>query len=337
MINIPLINKLNFYSKKLTGDILRLYNASVDNLARGVLKTTVRFSSPIDEEFDAGFRDIIEAIFYGCPELFYVEQQVEYAYRGNEVTLTFTNKYARENVNELWIRLDAELNRMAAKIKMLPAAYDRIQRINEYLCIRVKPNQSMVGRFGDAYGALILREARCEGYAKAAQLLLQRVGFPASIIICGRALVGDGQEEHAWNLIPYRSQYYHFDFTWNASRMHHDIPGQEYMFLDDEQALIEHFPAHSDYPKCADATKTFWAMHKGITYYHSDLSRIEIVPFKNNYMAIAKPRKMPTPQELERDIFDWMQDELSAYNYGARVSYAVNERMGLLIFYFINQ
>lgn len=335
MINIPLTNQVNFYSQKLTGDFLRLYNASVENLARGVLKTSVTFASEISEEMKSGIDAVIEAIFYGCPELFYVEQQIQTSWVGNEFTFSFSNKYSDEKVMDLWNKLDAEINRIVEKVKAIPKRFDQIHRINKYLCARVKTNDSTRGRFGDAYGALILKEARCEGFAKAAKLILDSAGFD-SIIACGQALNGQRREDHAWNIIALKDNYYHFDFTWNSGRGQYGMPGQEYMFLDDSQAHIEHFPNY-DYPICTDNSKTFWAKNNGIVKYHSDLSRINIVPFKNSYMAIAKFSTPLSAEDLENNVFNWMRNELAAYNYAPQLGYSVNERLNLLIFYFVNQ
>ena len=165
-------------------------------------------------------------------------------------------------------------------------------------------------------------------------MILDRAGFN-SLIAFGQGISGNTREDHAWNIIEYKFKYYHFDFTWNASKAQYGIPGQEYMFLDDLTAHIEHFPKYS-YPACQDASKTFWAKNNGIVRYHSDLSRINIVPFNNNYMAIAKMPEKLTEFELRDDIFTWMRDELAGYNYGSQLSYSYNERLDLLIFYFIN-
>lgn len=173
----------------------------------------------------------------------------------------------------------------------------------------------MKEQLGDPYGALILKTARCEGYAKAAKIILDRTGFN-SIIAFGQALNGNSIENHAWNIIEYKAQYYHFDFTWNAIKTQYSIPCQEYMFLDDLDAHVEHFPKYQ-YPLCNDATKTFWALNNGIIKYHSDLSRVNIVPFNNNYMAIAKMPEKLSDFELRDDIFTWMSDELAGYNYGS--------------------
>lgn len=326
------IQQHNYYSEKLSGDFLRLYNTSVENLSRGVLTTRIAFAGSTD--IQAGLDLVTEAIIYGCPELFYIEQQIEMTTVGNEVTLSFTNKYKGENLSELWDKLDREINRIVEKVNAIPNPYEKLKRINKYLCARVKYSSSTAGRFGDPYGALILKEARCEGYAKAAKMILDRAGFK-SIIAFGQALSDNIREDHAWNIIEYKSKYYQFDFTWNASKGQYGIPGQEYMFLDDLTAHIEHFPKYS-YPACQDASKTFWAKNNGIIKYHSDLSRINIVPFNNNYLAIAKMPEKLTEFELRDDIFTWMRDELAGYNYGSQLSYSYNERLDLLIFYFIN-
>ncbi len=334
MISIPLTNQVNFYSKQLSGDFLRLYNASVENLARGILKTSVTFNSEINEETQSRITSTLEGVFCGCPELFYVNQSPAISFSGNECTIEFTNKYENENVMSLWNKLDAEINRIVAIIRAIPRPFDQIHRLNQYLCARVKPRTESAQRFGDAYGALILKEARCEGYSKAAKLILNRLGME-SIIACGNARNGDSMVAHTWNIIAYNNNYYHFDFTWNACNYRYGIPGQEYMFLDDELAGKEHFKKYN-YPHCPDATKTFWARNNGFVKYHSDLCRIKVIPFKNNYLAIANLETPPTDEDLERNIHYWMRDELAGYNYATSLSYSYNERLNLLLFYFIN-
>lgn len=336
LIIIPLANKNNYYSDKLSGDLRNLYNLCVDNLSRGILSTrmSLRNTNYTQADLEAMSETVGEAIIYGCPELFYIEQQIGMNIFGNEVIVKFANKYEGENLMAMWDKLDTEVNRIVEMLNAISDPYEKIQRINQYLCTRVKYVLSRVGRFGDPYGALILKEARCEGYAKAAKMILDRAGLK-SIIAFGEGICGNIRDEHAWNIIEYKSNYYQFDFTWNAARAQYNIPGQEYMFLDDATAHIEHFPKYR-YPECLDATETFWAKNNGIVRYHSDLSRINILPFNNNYMAIAKMPEKLTEFELRDDVFNWMIDELAGYNYGEELSYIYNERLNLLIFYFIN-
>ena len=66
-----------------------------------------------------------------------------------------------------------------------------------------------------AYGALVDFDAVCEGYAKAMQLLLQRVGIPCTLVT-GRS--GENDEAHMWNLVRINGNTYHLDPTWNDSQ-----------------------------------------------------------------------------------------------------------------------
>lgn len=332
-MRIQVYNQNNFYSQRLMGDALRLYNASVENLSRGDLTTRAQFSDA--EGMQSATDSVIEAILYGCPELFYVSQQVSVSYSGNEVTLEFANKYRGENVNALNDRLNSALDDIAAYVNAAQGDVDKLERLNNYLCTRVQYTSSTDGAYGDAYGALVLGQARCEGFAKAAKLILDRLGY-SSLVAFGEGLSGGARENHSWNIVRCGAHCYHFDFTWNASGTMHDVPGQAYMFLDDATAHIEHFPRMSDYPQCQDASMTFWARHNGVVEYHSDLSRVDIVPFENNYVALARMPEKLTQEELDDEVFDWMRDELAAYNYGSQLSYAYNERLDLLTFYFIN-
>ena len=60
------------------------------------------------------------------------------------------------------------------------------------------------------YGALVKKKPVCEGYARAYQYLLQKLGMEA-IMVAGDCRP-DGR--HAWNIINMEGNYYHMDVTW---------------------------------------------------------------------------------------------------------------------------
>lgn len=81
-----------------------------------------------------------------------------------------------------------------------------------------------------AYGALVQRQAVCDGYAYAFQLLCSYAGIPAATVT-GMSQRDEGLgesgyvENHAWNLIAYGEEYYYCDPTW-------DDNGGEYLDAD---------------------------------------------------------------------------------------------------------
>lgn len=62
-----------------------------------------------------------------------------------------------------------------------------------------------------AYGALVKGKAVCEGYAKAYQLLLNRVGM--NCITVNGALSADSTAGHMWNMVQVGTSWYHVDVT----------------------------------------------------------------------------------------------------------------------------
>lgn len=105
--------------------------------------------------------------------------------------------------------------------------------------------------FSDAYGALIEREAVCEGYARAYKYLCDKSG-----ITCGLVSGSAGGEEHMWNIVKLKGQpYCHVDVTWDD---HYDIRYgtgniiHDYFRKSDEEIGYDHVIDKGlfDYPVC---------------------------------------------------------------------------------------
>lgn len=330
MAGIPITHRDNFYSRRLGGTAARIYDACINTLVGGGLTASVSASGG---DVAAAAASAIEAVLYGCPELFYIDQNVETRIEGETVTIVFSDKYGGD-VAAMWQKLNAEIDRIAAKIRDIKGDYARLYRLNQYLCARVKGVNSTDSRYGDAYGALILKAARCEGFCKAAQLILDRVGIDC-IIALGEAVWRGERMPHSWNIIYSGGEPYAFDFTWNAGFTVGTVYGADYMFLPDADINIEHFPKHA-YPKCKDARQTFWAVNNGEVRYVSDLSRIKIAPVGRGYLAVARFADPPKKDDVDACADAWMVNELHAYDYGRQITYRYNEKLGLVVFYFLN-
>lgn len=63
---------------------------------------------------------------------------------------------------------------------------------------------------GDAYGALALGKAKCDGYAKAFALLMMSTGSECYTV---SGVADEGP--HAWNVVLIDSEYYNVDVTWD--------------------------------------------------------------------------------------------------------------------------
>lgn len=165
------------------------------------------------EEFDAVFC----AVSYDHPEVLCFDKTSELRQVGKKYFYRPT--YALTSAE--CAKRTAELNAAADGIVLtLPASlsdYEKELFVHDYLCsvCRYTPEEEGGRLKATAYDALILGKAVCEGYARAAQLLLQRLGIK-TYLITGRGVNKDGQvENHMWNIVTLNGENYHVDVTWD--------------------------------------------------------------------------------------------------------------------------
>ena len=117
-----------------------------------------------------------------------------------------------------------------------------------------------------AYGALVEKEAVCDGYSKAFKLLLDKVGID-SIIISGTT----DNVSHAWNLVKLDDEYYHVDVTSDKLEEKADkYVVHTYFNVNDEKISKSHTIDNAfNYPQCASIQYQYY-VQKGYTVYSKD-------------------------------------------------------------------
>lgn len=155
------------------------------------------------------------------PEVFYLNNKYTISTRKSAfgTNIEVGVKYSVENINDLEVQMskvEDEIDKLVEKVigmeKIDAEIYlhDELASMTtyyEYENIEDVPlNQHSI------YGALIEKSAVCDGFAKAMQLLLQRIGME-SILVSG-TLEGSS---HAWNMVKLNDKWYHLDVTSNKS------------------------------------------------------------------------------------------------------------------------
>ena len=167
-----------------------------------------------------------------------------YCYAGREETALAKQKY------------DSAADKLIAGITPDMPEFERELILHDRLADHIAYEDG--DRVHDAYGALINGKAVCEGYTKAFQYLLQKVGIQ-SFIATG---TGNGGK-HAWNIVRIDGKYYNVDLTWDDQE---SDTFHAYFNLTDERIKEDHIFDTTVYkmPECISPDANYFAVYGGI-------------------------------------------------------------------------
>lgn len=176
--------------------------------------------------------DVLDKVFICVindhPEIFYVSGYVYTSRsRGDEpVSLTIKGKYEYDETEceERLAFIEKEAKKMLTGIPADASDYYKIKHVFDTLVNETEyvadatDNQNICSVF-------MGKQSTCQGYAKATQYLLNKVGVETTFV---SGDVADGG--HAWNLVKADGEWYYLDTTWG------DV---DYQSLVDDQAVDE--------------------------------------------------------------------------------------------------
>ncbi len=156
---------------------------------------------------------IFQCVLNDHSELFYVDgySYVKYT-RGDELTaVEFSGTYNvdRETALLRSQEIEAAADAITAGIAPEASDYEKVKYVYDTLItttdyeLQSPDNQNI-------YSVLVNHRSVCQGYAKATQYLLNRLGVECTLVL-GTV---EGGEGHAWNLVNVDGSYYYVDTTW---------------------------------------------------------------------------------------------------------------------------
>ncbi len=178
------------------------------------------------------YQAAIEAFIYENPDVFYLDVTKMYINFEKKTQLfktqynIYINNYGSDNYLAEGFNSKEEIDECEAKIELLRDAIlekingksdlEKLRYIHNYLIDNIDYETTISQpNIYNIYGALILKECVCEGYAKAFQYLVSATGFE-NVIINGKATNTIGEtENHAWNYVKIDNAWYAVDTTWD--------------------------------------------------------------------------------------------------------------------------
>lgn len=162
---------------------------------------------------EADIDRIFQCVMCDHPELFYVEGYSYTKYMlGEQITsITFSGTYNMD----LETALKREQEILAAAGEILAGVdteasdYDKVKYVYDTIICSTDYNVDALDN-QNIYSVFVHRRSVCQGYAKATQYLLNRLGIECALVQ-GTVRTGEG---HAWNLAKVDGAYYYIDTTW---------------------------------------------------------------------------------------------------------------------------
>ena len=224
------------YRDSLTDDEKKVYD-SVYRAAVSLSDTSEICECSIDTE---RFEKIAGFIRADNPMLFYVNfDELVLEVEKDRVYVDMVYSVVKENIPAMQAELESAVSETVAECMCdeLENDYEKEIALHDALIQKCVNSKSVDLINNTAYGALVLNEAYCDGYAYAMKLLLERVGIEAYAVYGTADGVG-----HVWNLVNIDGDYYNLDALWDDANLSFapNMCFHGYFNLSDEKLSLDH-------------------------------------------------------------------------------------------------
>lgn len=318
-----------------------LYGIILDGLRENAMDV------PIPETDEPVFEKVFQCVMNDHPEIFYVDGYTFIKYtRGDTLTgNAFSGSYIydQEEIADRTRRIEKKVEGILAAMPAGGGEYERVKYVYEYLIANTEyvqgaeDNQNICSVFLNGRSV-------CQGYAKAAQYLLQQADV-YTVFVSGQVESG---EDHAWNLVRIDGDYYHLDTTWGDAS--YVISGSdtgyegklpeinyEYLCVPDNQLLKTHTISSAVPLPACDSMAANYYVREGAYFTEADMDKAAGL-FEEAY---ADSTAYVTFKCADRQVYDEMRSHLieqqEVFRYlhtsDGTVAYTTNEEQLALSFW----
>ncbi len=270
----------------------------------------------IDAGFDEDTLDrIYQCVLIDHPEYFYVDgyEYTRYTRRDELVGIKIKACYTMEKseCEEKKAQIEEAAEQLLSQIPTDAEDYQKIKFVYETIILQTEYDLE-APQNQNIYSVFVGRASVCQGYAKATQYLLNRLGVKCTLIF-GEV---EEKEPHAWNMVECNGEYYYLDTTWgDASYMvkgqtdeQEDTPGikYDYLCINEEQLALTHRLCHDvDLPRCT-ATKDNYYRREGCYFQSFDEAQLE----REIQEMLRNSQEMVTLKCESAELYEEMSREL---------------------------
>lgn len=295
-------------------------------MKEGLLAMKDSFEVPLLSQKELS--DIYFMLRLDCPEIFYsVTFRYKYYKDSSVVELIPEYLFTRDKIKEHRQAMEARIEKLVRPAKEM-SDRDKELYVHDFLVKNVHYDKLKKEYSHEIIGALGNGVAVCEGIAKAAKVLFDRMGLECIVALAEADPEHGIKYRHAWNVVKIDGKYYHMDATFDNNLSKEDIIRYDYVNLSDKQIFKDHEPLVWKVPECVDGDH-FYYKEKKISWTTLDEVR------NRTKQAVKKGRHLLfhwrggyLTKEVLHDIFEIFSEEAEAR--GKKVKGSVNWRQAVI-------
>lgn len=265
VINNKEIKRVPYTGIRIKSDRLTVFSslgASRQEIYKKLLAATEEFTTgwidlgKLGGDFKSDISVSYQALCDDYPEMFWLPSAYLLSHtETGEIAVMFEGKTefhslsyiaSKSEAKTMKARLDEVVNSVTAATKSLSSQFEAELYIHDFICNNTAYNIN--GKYiYSAYGALVDKNAVCEGYSKAFALLCSKAGIN-SFLVRGVSK----EQNHMWNTVNIDNAWYNIDVTWDDQNINGN-PTYSYFNLTDAELNIDHMPASHINPKSGAA------------------------------------------------------------------------------------
>lgn len=248
--------------------------------ALGIMSTGAKLSEEgLEQGLDETCVDkVFQCVLIDHPELFYVEgySYTKYTVGEKIVSIEFTGTYSADwdEACDRAQEIAGEADRILAAVPQSGDDYERIKYIYDTLVLETDYDRTAPDN-QNVYSVFVGHASVCQGYAKAFQYLLERMGIDCTLV---QGDVWETGEGHAWNLVKADEKFYYVDVTWGDISYRNleeteeedaqmpELPewiSYDYLCITTDQLLRTHLPDDSmELPLCTAMDDNYYVREK---------------------------------------------------------------------------
>lgn len=245
------------------------------------------YSMPEEIEINRIDSETLDEVFYALmsdnPDLFFVGRKCTIRTSGSRMWFSIDYLCTKEEYFQMKSELDSVCRSVIGSLTDKSDRWLTELEIHDYIIDNCVYSEENTAIDSSAYGALVAGRAACEGYSKAAKLLLDAAGFE-STVVTGIAEGEKGRNgPHMWNVVKLGEDWYHLDCTWDDPVEENGKQSKSRIYFNVDDALL--LKTHKDLSKnfACDSMKENYFVKTGAyfdEYKRSDEKRIADIIIK---------------------------------------------------------